>query len=189
MKDIKNHSKCADCPHLRGGCNKFQVFSLSIEQICEICRIRKEMLGLTNDQVARKANVGSVSVDRIMSMNIADIRFSTLQRVIVALFGADWLDEICMLDALESEALKRCQEATTELEFSNEALRHARASIDHLKEQVRFSEEQLKTKDYMLKRRGNVMMALCVGLVLTLAIIIVALLIDAYSTSLGFFWR
>lgn len=189
MKNIKNHSKCADCQHLRGGCTKFQLFSIPLEQLCELCRIKKEMLGLTNDQVAIKANVGSVSVDRIMSMNITDIRYSTLQRVIIALFCEDWQEELCTLDAMESEALERCQEANTELEKTREALRHARASIDHLKEQIRFAEEQIKVKDDMLKRRGNVMMALCAGLVLTLSIIIVALLLDAYNTSLGFFWR
>ena len=203
MFSPKNHEEkpyntCLDCIHIGKKCDGPNFLAMSTERWSEWVRLRKEYLGWTNAQVAERAEVSKVSVDRIMSGNIKDIRTTTMQSVTKALVNGTWGKYPCALAAIDDEShmdkaaiIQERDRLQDELVKEKES---AQKKIDFLKQQILFKESQMKEKDELLrerylfmKRKDVAVMALSIALGVVLLAIIAVLLVDLTNGHFGFF--
>ena len=157
----KPYNRCINCTHLGNLCDGPNFLAMEIERWCEWCRLRKEYLGWTSAHLAELADVSKVSVDRIMVVNAKDLRISTMQAVTRALVNGTWGQYPCVLAAsgnMQADAIEcaKLHEEIAQIKADHkaelEAIRtdHAQ-NITHLKEQVKFQEEQMRAKDKLLE--------------------------------------
>lgn len=157
----KPYNRCINCIHIGNLCDGPNFLAMEIERWCEWCRLRKEHLGWTSAYLAKLADVSKVSVDRIMVVNAKDLRISTMQAVTRALVNGTWGQYPCVLAAsgnLQTDAVEctKLREEIAQLKADHkaelEAIRTDHAQkITHLKEQVKFQEEQMIAKDKLLE--------------------------------------
>ena len=159
----KPYNMCLDCVHIGKRCDGPNFLAMEIERWCEWCRLRKEYLGWTNALVSERANISKISVDRVMSASVKDLRISTMQAVTKALVNGTWGQYPCAMAATESEtgeaAAAQCAKLYEEIDKLKadhkaelDAIRADHAQkITFLKDQVKFKEEQMLVKDKLLE--------------------------------------
>jgi len=204
----KPYNACLDCAHIGRKCDGPNFLAMDVERWCEWCRLRKEYLGWTNAHVAELADLSKISVDRVMSGSVKDLRISTMQAITKALVNGSWGQYPCAMSGMgESETvyldnpllIERVEHAERECKRLEAALESARADdlriINYLKEQIRFKEEQMVAKDKLLderrdflKRKDKAITVLAVFLALALLVIFIALVVDKLNPEVGFIW-
>ena len=155
----KPYNRCINCIHIGELCDGPNFLAMEIERWCEWCRLRKEYLGWTNLHVAELADVSKISVDRIMRVDIKDLRISTMQAVTKALINGTWGKYPCVLAATETLDTAECSKLRDEIERLKadhsaeiEALKASEETkVKYLKEQVQFLEDQIRSKDMLIK--------------------------------------
>lgn len=207
----KPYNRCLNCNHIGQICDGPNFLAMSIERWCEWCRLRKEYLGLTNARVAELSGVSKISVDRVMSGNIKDLRITTMQAITKALVNGTWGQYPCAMAAIAEkeyidnpELVSRCDRLQAALDSIAAEHREEMAAIraddqrkiDFLRDQVKFKEAQMAAKDKLLSERYDFLKAkdrtiriLASLLGLAVLVIISALIIDKGDPSLGFIWR
>lgn len=208
----KPYNQCIDCAHIGKHCDGPNFLAMTTERWCEWVHLRKEYLGWTNARIAELSSISKISVDRIMSGNVKDLRNTTMQAVTKALVNGSWGQYPCALSALaEKETVyvdnpaivEQCKQLQAALDNQNanhkEELAKTREAeqrkIDFLREQIRFNETQLTEKDALLheryefiRRKDRIAILLAVLLGICLLVIIGALIIDKVNPDIGFFW-
>ena len=197
----KPYNICVSCAHIGKKCDGPNFLAMSIERWCEWCRLRKDYLDITSAELSTMAGVAKISVDRVMSGNIKDLRISTMQSITKALVNGTWGQYPCALSMVENdpETIARAEKAEAECERLRAELTAAHNSdqskINHLREQIKFDEEQVHEKDKLLaeryefiKRKDRVITMLAGALTVAILVIITALIIDVINPSVGFFW-
>ena len=155
----KPYNRCINCIHIGELCDGPNFLAMEIERWCEWCRLRKEHLGWTNSQVAELADVAKVSVDRIMRVDVKDLRISTMQAVTKALINGTWGKYPCVLAATGSIDTLECSKLRNEIDRLKadhraelEALRaNEEKKVNYLQEQIRFLRDQILSKDRLLE--------------------------------------
>lgn len=161
----KPYNRCLNCIHIGNLCDGPNFLAMEIERWCEWCRLRKEYLGWTSSYLAARADVSKVSVDRIMTVDVKDMRISTMQAVTRALVNGSWGKYPCVLaatgnvqtDTTECAKLREEMErlkADHKTELEKLRFDHER-NINFLKEQVKFRDEQITSKDKLLESITN----------------------------------
>lgn len=197
----KPYNLCLNCKHIGKRCDGPNFLSMSTERWCEWCKLRKEYLGWTNAGIAELAEISKISVDRVMSGNVKDLRISTMQAITKALVNGSWGKYPCFMASEEepSDLASHAASATAECDRLRADLdkltTESNAKIDYLKEQVKFKEAQMLSKDRQLeerydflKRKDRVIAIQSVLLSLALIVIITALIVDKTNPGFGFFW-
>lgn len=208
--ETKPYNVCIDCIHIGKNCDGPNFLAMSTERWCEWCHLRKEYLDLTNAVIADAAEVSKISVDRIMSGHVKDLRVTTMQAVTKALVNGTWGQYPCAMASVSKEfvdnpaLIEQCKKLQTTLDAINaehkaelaELRKYEEGRVDYLKDQVRFKEEQMRKKDKLLeerfeliKRRNRLIYILALLLGLTAIAIISLLAIDLFNTNIGFFGR
>lgn len=194
----KPYNICISCEHIGINCDGPNFLAMSTERWCEWCHIRKEYLDLTNLEIAEAADVSEVSVARIMSGNVKDIRVTTMQAVTKVLVNGTWGQHPCAMDANKSADVEKILEEMKQTHKAEIAEVHEteQKKIDYLKQQIKFTEEQMIAKDklieenyQLIKQRNKTTVILSVLLGVSVVAIISALVIDALNPGMGFFWR
>ena len=98
----KPYNICISCPRIGQSCDGPNFLAMSVERWCEWCHLRKDYLGWRSSVLAEKAGVSKISVDRIMSCDVKDLRITTMQAVTKALVNGSWGQSPCVL-VTESE--------------------------------------------------------------------------------------
>lgn len=159
----KPYNMCLNCMHIGKRCDGPNFLAMTVERWCEWCRLRKEYLGWSNAHVAEQANVSKISVDRIMSSNVKDLRISTMQAVTRILVNGSWGQYPCAMAATradgEDAAVTQCARLKDEITAlraqHKEEMEKLRSETDRmvqfLREQVKFKEEQMLAKDKLLE--------------------------------------
>lgn len=173
VKDFeeKPYNTCLNCIHIGKKCDGPNFLAMDTERWCEWCRLRKEYLRWTNAHVAELSGISKISVDRIMSGNIDDLRLSTMRAITKVLVNGSWGQYPCVFASLSEpqtvyldspalmekaeKAARECERLQAVLEKLTEEHRASLADahsadqrkIDFLKEQVRIKDEQLSAKD------------------------------------------
>ena len=208
----KPYNLCLNCVHIGKNCDGPNFLAMSMERWCEWCRLRKEYLGWTNTHVAELAEISKISVDRIMSGNVKDLRNTTMQAVTKALVNGTWGKYPCATAAISEKetvyvdnptlvekaenAISQCNRLQAAIDRLNadhradlEAQRAAdQRKIDFLKEQVNIKDRQLVERHDFLKRKDRTIALLAALLGITVLVILAALVIDHFNPDLGFFW-
>lgn len=193
----KPYNACLDCAHIGKKCDGPNFLAMSVDRWCEWCRLRKEYLNWTNAHVAELAEISKISVDRVMSGNVKDLRISTMQAITKALVNGTWGQYPCAISGMDEAQVvyvdnpvlvEKAEHASRECQQMKEALEHAKADdqrkIDYLKEQVHFKEEQMIAKDQLiaercdfLKRKDKAIKMLSIFLIASVLLNIVLLIV------------
>lgn len=157
----KPYNRCIACVHMGQLCDGPNFLAMEIERWCEWCRLRKEYLGWKSAYIAEIANVAKISVDRIMTVDVKDVRISTMQAVTKALVNGSWGKYPCVLAASESLQTSTTECAKLQAEIEKLKTEHKaeleKLRLDHdrniafLREQVKFRDEQITAKDKLIE--------------------------------------
>ncbi len=165
----KPHNICISCPRIGQTCDGPNFLAMSVERWCEWCRLRRDYLGWKNQNVADKANVSRMSVDRIMAGDVKDLRITTMQAVTKALVNGSWGQSPCVL-VTETEKeiyidnpviVAQCQHLQNTLDTIAEENKIEKASIreesqkkiDFLMEQITIKDKQIEWMCSMVSRK------------------------------------
>ncbi len=167
----KPYNICISCPRIGKTCDGPNFLAMSVERWCEWCRLRKEYLHWTNRIVADKAGVAKISVDRIMSCDVKDLRITTMQSVTRALANGCWGKYPCALVAdTEKEIVvdnpvivAQCQHLQNMLEnlsadYKNEiaAIREDdQKKIEFLREQISFKDREIQFLQSVIENKRS----------------------------------
>lgn len=187
------YNKCIICEHLGIRCDGPNFLCMTVEEWCDWCKLRRDYLGVSNEWIAEQALVSDITVRRIMSRNVGDLKVSTMQLVTKALVNGSWGKYPCAnqepevvyqdnphlvreLEALHEErkrlisaADRRDQEHAAALQSAvDKAERDGQRKVDYLKRIIRI-------------------LAIVAGIFG--ALIITALIVDRLNYDVGFFWR
>lgn len=214
----KPYDLCLGCPHIGKRCDGPNFLAMDLPRLCEWCRLRKEYLHRqdtkwTNAFIAEESGISKVSVDRFLSGNVDDIKISTIARILKVLVNGSWGQYPCAMAAeseTETALLEKAENAIAQCKHLQATLDGIRAEhkenldavraedqrkIDFLREQIKFKEEQMHTKDNLIneynehiKRKNRVIGLFAVLLGISVLLIIAALTIDVLDPNKGFFW-
>lgn len=196
----KPYNVCIDCVHIGRTCDGPNFLAMTTERWCEWCHLRKEFLGWTNARVAEEANVSDISVARIMSGNVNDLRVTTMRDVTKALVNGSWGQYPCSMasgEIVDNPALvEQCHQLQTALDAEKEAHKNDMSALrdydekrlDYLKDQMRAKDKLLEERFNLIKQRDRVVLTLSILLGVSVLVIIAALVIDRLNPNIGFFW-
>lgn len=156
----KPYNICISCPRIGQTCDGPNFLAMSVDRWCEWCRLRRDFLGWKNKNVADKANVSRMSVDRIMDGDVKDLRITTMQAVTKALVNGTWGQSPCVL-VTETEKeiyvdnpviVAQCQQLQNTLDTMAEENKaelasvreEAQAKIDFLMKQIDIKDKQIE---------------------------------------------
>lgn len=159
----KPYNICISCPRIGQTCDGPNFLAMSVERWCEWCRLRRDHLKWKNAELADKAQISKISVDRIMNGDVKDLRITTMQAVSKALVNGSWGQSPCVL-VTESEKeiyvdnpviIAQCQHLQNTIDslsadYKTElaaARADAQKKIDFLRDQIAFKERQMDAKD------------------------------------------
>ena len=168
----KPYNICISCPKIGQTCDGPNFLAMSVERWCEWCRLRRDHLKWKNQTIADKAGVSKISVDRIMSGDIKDLRITTMQAVTKALVNGTWGKSPCVL-VTESEKeiytdnpviVAQCQHLQNSLDTLTADYKkdlafireEAQRKIDFLREQVAIKDKQIEWMHSLItEKRSN----------------------------------
>lgn len=177
---------CKECTHPGRDCIPY-LMTLSPSDTLDWCKIRKETLRLSYDEIADRTNVPKSTISRIFSDKQTDCRFTTMQPVVCLLSGCEHADLDCdNTGRLSNEAL------VEQIKVKDELIRHLEEETKILNEHIeRAKKEEAESLAYMKKKeKGHVRLiyTLALMLAITLLLIIAALVVDRINPNIGFFW-
>lgn len=166
----KPYNICISCPKLGQTCDGPNFLAMSVERWCEWCHLRKDFLGWKNSYIADKAGVSKMSVDRIMTGDVKDLRITTMQAVTRALVNGTWGQSPCVL-VTETEKeiyvdnpviVAQCQHLQNSLDKLSEDYRaelayvreEAQNKINFLRDQVAIKDRHIELLHSLLANRG-----------------------------------
>lgn len=166
----KPYNICISCPKLGQTCDGPNFLAMSVERWCEWCHFRKDFLGWKNSYIADKAGVSKMSVDRIMTGDVKDLRITTMQAVTRALVNGTWGQSPCVL-VTETEKeiyvdnpviVAQCQHLQNSLDKLSEDYRaelayvreEAQNKINFLRDQVAIKDRHIELLHSLLANKG-----------------------------------
>lgn len=202
----KPFNKCLNCEYLGNGCSGPNLNAMSVERACEFLQIRRVQLGYSYQKTADLSFLSLVTVKRILTGKIKDPSFLSMQALTFALITDPKDKYPCAMEHYTEEAkeaVAACHTAQAELALKEKELAEEKEKVAYREErikayqhQIEFKEAQMLAKDQQIKDRTQFMKTkdraiavLSILLVLALAVIIGALVIDRLNPDVGFFWR
>ena len=103
----KPYYRCLSCAKFRKACGGIPTRDLDLQSWCEYLRDVKEIAHLTNDDIARQAEVSKKTVEKIMALNYEqDIMRATARKIELVVIGPV-SEHFCDLDYDGSAATDR----------------------------------------------------------------------------------
>lgn len=167
----KPYNICISCPKIGQTCDGPNFLAMTVERWCEWCHLRRDFLNWKNQTIAEKSGVSKISVDRIMSGDVKDLRITTMQAVTRALVNGVWGQSPCVL-VTETEKeiyvdnpviVAQCQHLQNTLdslsaEYKAEvvAIRaEAQRKIDFLRDQISIKDKHIDLLHSLIQQRTN----------------------------------
>ena len=165
----KPYNICISCSKIGQSCDGPNFLAMSVERWCEWCRLRRDFLKWRNNTIAEKSGVSKISVDRIMSGDVKDLRITTMQAVTKALVNGTWGQSPCVL-VTETEKeiyvdnpviIAQCQHLQNTLDSMSAEYKEERAAfreeaqrkIDFLREQVAIKDRHIELLHSLIQRK------------------------------------
>ena len=152
----KPYNICISCPKIGQSCDGPNFLAMTVERWCEWCHLRRDHLKWKNQTIADKAGVSKVSIERIMSGDVKDLRITTMQAVTKALVNGSWGQSPCVLVS-ESEKdiyvdnpviVAQCQHLQNTLDTIYEDYKSELATVrEDAQKKIDFLREQIAIKD------------------------------------------
>ena len=167
----KPYNICISCAHIGVKCDGPNFLAMSVESWYEWCHLRKDFLGWTHATLSEKAGVSKISIDRIMSGDIKDLRISTMQAVTKALVNGAWGTSPCIL-VTETEKeieidnpviIAQCQHLQNQLDALTEEYKaeriayreEAQKKIDFLRHQIEIKDKHIELLHRLFDNKDN----------------------------------
>ena len=167
----KPYNICISCSRIGQTCDGPNFLAMSVERWCEWCHLRRDFLGWKNSTIAEKSGVSKISIDRIMSGDVKDLRITTMQAVTKALVNGTWGQSPCVL-VTENEKeiyvdnpviIAQCQHLQNSLDALSEEYKAERAAIreeaqkkiDFLREQVIIKDKHIELLHSLFQQKAN----------------------------------
>jgi transcriptional regulator with XRE-family HTH domain len=164
----KPYNICISCPRIGQTCDGPNFLAMSVYRWCEWCHLRRDFLGWKNATIADRSGVSKVSVDRIMSGDVKDLRITTMQAVTKALVNGVWGQSPCVL-VTETEKeiyvdnpviVAQCQQLQEKIDALSEEYKtetatlraEAQTKIDFLREQIRVKDRHIDLLHSIIER-------------------------------------
>ena len=113
----KPYFRCLSCPRFRKVCGGIPTRGMDLQEWCEYMRDVKDIARLTNEHIAKAADISVTTIERIMAVNVKqDIMRANARRIELAVIGAVG-KHICELDHEESSAAERINSLLAEVEY------------------------------------------------------------------------
>jgi transcriptional regulator with XRE-family HTH domain len=162
ITEEKSFNKCLKCQFLSNGCSGPNMTAMTAERACEFLQLRRLLLGYTYKKTATLSKLSEVTVKRYLTNKVKDPSFLIIQALSYALICDPQGKQPCPIHLFPDEveqatvACKAAKDALAQKEKEFEqALDHEYKKTDHLKDQVKFQEEQLRVKDKQLDERAS----------------------------------
>jgi predicted transcriptional regulator len=165
----KPYNICISCPHIGKECDGPNFLSMTAERWCEWCHLRKDFLGWRNQKIADLSGISKVSIDRIMSGDVKDLRISTMQAVTKVLVNGCWGQSPCVLVAQTEKEIyvdnpvivAQCQNLQEKMDKLSEEYKaevvavraEAQRKIDFLREQIALKDKQIEWMQSIVTKR------------------------------------
>ena len=165
----KPYNICISCPKIGQTCDGPNFLAMPIERWSEWCHLRRDYLGWKNQNIAEKASVSKMSIDRIMSGDVKDLRITTMQAVTKALVNGVWGQSPCVLVAETEKEIQvdnpvivaQCQHLQNTLDALSvehkEELAYVREDaqkkIDFLREQIAIKDKQIEWMHSLIQHK------------------------------------
>ena len=167
----KPYNICISCPKIGQACDGPNFLAMSVERWCEWCHLRRDHLKWKNQTIADKTGLAKVSIDRIMSGDVKDLRITTMQAVTKALVNGSWGQSPCVL-VTETEKeihvnnpviIAQCQHLQNTLDTLTEEYKAERAAfreeaqkkIDFLREQIAIKDKQIAWMHSLIQSKDH----------------------------------
>lgn len=167
----KPYNICISCPKIGQACDGPNFLAMPVERWCEWCHLRKDYLNWKNTTLSEKSGVSKISIDRIMSGDVKDLRITTMQAVTKALVNGSWGQSPCVLVAETEKEIQvdnpviiaQCQHLqntldTLTVEYKAElaAVREeSQRKIDFLRDQIAVKDKQIEWMHSLIKHKEN----------------------------------
>ena len=165
----KPYNICISCSRIGQTCDGPNFLAMSVERWCEWCRLRRDYLGWKNQTIADKSGISKISIDRIMTGDVKDLRITTMQAVSRALVNGTWGQSPCVL-VTETEKeiyvdnpviIAQCQQLqhtldTLSADFQAELTtvrEEAQKKIDFLREQITIKDRHFELLHSLIQRK------------------------------------
>ena len=113
----KPYFKCLSCPKFRKVCGGIPTRGMDLQEWCEYMRDVKEITHLTNEDIAKAADVSVTTIERIMAVNIKqDIMRANARRIELVVLGPVG-KHICEMDYNDSAVTERINSLLAEVEY------------------------------------------------------------------------
>lgn len=197
-REEKPYNQCIDCTYIGKSCDGPNFLAMSIDRWCEWCHIRKEYLNWTNAKIAELSGISKISVDRVMSGNVKDLRITTMQAITKALVNGSWGKYPCagVTAQVKDCNPRECKHLQSAVDDEKKKAMHLNEEIETLKHQIDVKDIQIancskliETRGQFMKRKDANIAFLSVLLFIFIFVIIGALLVDKFNPEIGFFWH
>lgn len=192
------YEKCITCKDVGSRCNGPNMLILDIEQVREMCRQRKKILGITSQQITDACEfVEKSSIDRFLSHKVADFRYTVVHDIVRAIIrygqGHQWEklgDNPCPATSSEIQAkLLGIDNVAAEKDAKIEALKAELKSVSEDKDKkVDYLKGQVSDQVTALKWYRKVISTLVFLCFFLVALVVTALVVDRMNPNIGFFW-
>ena len=113
----KPYFRCLSCTRFRKVCGGIPTREMDLQNWCEYMRDVKDIAHLTNEYIAKEADVSLGTIERIMALNIKqDIMRANARRIELVVIGQVG-KHICELDHDAIAAEERINRLLAEIEF------------------------------------------------------------------------
>lgn len=156
----KPYNICVSCARLGETCDGPNFLAMSVERWCEWCHLRRDFLNWRNQTIAEKSGISKISIDRIMSGDVKDLRITTMQAVTRALVNGVWGNSPCVL-VTETEKeiyvdnpviIAQCQHLQSSLDRLSEDYKAEIATVRaEAQEKINFLRRQVEIKDQQIE--------------------------------------
>lgn len=193
--------RCSNCEHLGKGCHK-ALMLLPLDDLIDWCHHIMVQHKITHDAMAKLSQVPKGTIDRIMSKQSADCKYSTIHAMVCALFNFLGITSDCLDDtiAASAAAAEMTAQHTTTLQQALDASERERLALkervadheshrDFLREQIAAKDRQLAEMSETIKSQRRSLKVASSLLGIALLVIIAALVADKLNPDLGFIWR
>lgn len=177
------YEKCVRCPKLdERKCDGPNFAIMTLAEIVEWARARKDYLKITNEEIADRANMPLGTVAPFMAGRLKNATLETIRPILMALVGGDLGEHPCP----DSESLAALEAELIELrEFKATVGEDHRSKINYLKHDIDRLEAQLDDAQGSIRRKEKTIAALCVVVGLLALFIISVLIYDKLNPDIG----
>lgn len=190
------YEKCLSCEQLGTTCDGPNLLSMDTVDLGQWCNeLRKNNPGMTYDRIATDTQLSKSAVRDFLIGNHDDCSMHTARTIAKYITNGKWDDNPCGNVSNNEKAAyeERIKQLETEVDHLDVRLKAVKKTNESLETLVKNNNTRTtQDKEFLrgeIKHKNRSIVALCVLLGISVAIIIASLIIDSTNPNLGFFWN